>query len=194
MPMDMNKDYGMVVNVNNKQDYLTVPIVVIVNGYPTSGKDTFCEFAGKKYNITNYSTVETVKKLATDMGWNGEKTPRNRDMLSALKDFYVEWFDGTFIEMTQLINDKYRHRGDKFIFLHIREPEEIKRMVKWCADTFKVCHTVFIDREVEIEHGNHADANVVDFKYDIYVYNDSTLEEFEKKSLDIFKKMIYNDI
>jgi len=170
------------------------PIIIIINGYPESGKDTFCGFANNIYNTTEYSTVDTVKDIATEMGWNGIKTPYSRNMLSALKDFYVEWFDGTFVEMTNLIDDIYRHGNDKFIFLHTREPEEIGRVVQWCEETCKVCYTVFINRDVSTKHDNHADADVYNYKYDIYIDNYGTLEGFKKKSLDIFSKMVDNTI
>lgn len=171
-----------------------IPIVVLINGYPESGKDTFCDFAQLNYKTTNYSTVDTVKDIAAIMGWYGDKTPHNRNMLSALKDFYVKWFDGTFGEMVNLINKKYIEKEDQFIFLHTREPVEIKRVLEWCTESNVKCYSVFIKREVETVHGNHADANVSMFNYDIYIDNDGTLDEFKKKSLDIFKKMVDNKV
>lgn len=170
------------------------PIIVIVNGYPTAGKDTFCEFATLEYETTEYSTVDTVKDIAVTMGWDGRKHTESRNMLSALKDFYVEWFDGSFTEMVNLINESYDEAVDQFVFLHTREPDEIKRVLEWCAEKNKKCYSVFIDRQVETTHGNHADANVSMFRYDIYIENNGSLGEFRKKSLDIFSKMVDNKI
>jgi len=185
--MDMMWDMNMLTDVSK-------PIVVLVNGFPTSGKDTFCEFAEKKYVSENFSTVGTVKEIARMMGWDGEKTPRNRDMLSALKDFYVEWFDGTFNEITNLISS-CQNTEVQFVFIHAREPEEIGRVKNWCRENKFRCYTVFIFRiGVSKEHGNHADANVQDFSYDVYLNNCGTLEEFEEKSLAIFRRMIDNRI
>lgn len=183
--------YGCFTTIRPKKK----PIVVVVNGFPTSGKDTFCDFARLKYETTNYSTVDTVKDLATTMGWDGEKTPKNRNMLSALKDFYVEWFDGTFREIERLIDEKYLEGEDDFIFLHTREPVEIERVVNWCTENDKKCYSVFIDRpEIETVHGNHADANVTGYKYDRYIINDGTLEDFKTLALDIFKQMMDNTL
>lgn len=177
----------------------TKPIVVIVNGFPTAGKDEFCKIANKKYKTFSYSTVDTVKEIAIMLGWNGIKTPETRNMLSALKDFYVKWFDGTFREMVDLINQTYRDYDDQFLFLHTREPEEIMRVVEWCSENDKICYTVFIDRDVEESHGNHADSKVKNYIYDMYVHNDydenvpGSGVEFKQKSLDIFANMVDNN-
>lgn len=170
------------------------PIVIIINGYPTSGKDTFCDFADDDYMNIHYSTVDTVKYLASDMGWNGRKSPENRNMLSALKDFYVKWFDGTFNEMTKIIRDEIiccdKPCGN-FIFFHIREPEEITRVKQYCAESNVDCYTVFLIRD-EVEntnHGNHADNNVANMSYDVIVTNNGTLDDFKVKT-----KQVLHDI
>lgn len=169
------------------------PIIIIVNGYPRSGKDTFCDIADDQFYTVNYSTVDTVKDIARQMGWNGEKTPKNRDMLSALKDFYVDWFDGTFKEIQEIVYFSKNEGEEHFIFIHAREPEEIGRVKEWCKEISLKCYTVFIERDVETEHGNHADADVNKFSYDLYIDNNGSLELFREKVLDILDRMIDNE-
>ena len=155
-------------------------MIIIINGYPTSGKDTLCEIAEEKFNVINYSTVDTVKDIASDMGWNGEKTPENRAMLSALKDFYTNWFDGPFKEMINII--KYEHIENDwadFIFFHIREPDEILRIEEWCEENAVEYYSLFIRRKsVEGEQSNHADSEVENHIYSCYLNNNGTLDEF----------------
>lgn len=179
------------------------PTVIILNGFPQSGKDTFCEFAEEKYRTVNYSTVETTKEAARVLGWDGEKTQHNRDMLSALKDFHTEWFDGPFLEMVDLIegyceynddllkDDQYSSLFD-FVFIHSREPEEIKRVVEFCKLRDVECYTVFIMREdVDgIPHANHADANVKNMIYNVYIGNNGTLEVFKDNVLTLLDSMM----
>ncbi len=177
------------------------PIVIILNGYPLSGKDTFCEFAETEYETINYSTVDTVKDIATWMGWDGEKTPANRAMLSDLKDFFVKWFDGTFKEMTELITnecedvwkaEKEDYKVD-FIFLHIREPEEISRMYIWCTQNDVKCYRVCINRKLvveEEEYTNHADKNVNGTIYDAYLGNGGSLDEFKSLTLEFLRDIV----
>ena len=171
------------------------PKIIVINGYPQSGKDTFCEFAHERYRCVTYSTVDTVKELATDMGWDGTKTPENRAMLSALKDFTTEWFDMTYHEMIDLINYEIESNKDyetdpknttKFIFLHIREPKDIKRMAEWCAESAIECYLVCIEREEikDQEQSNHADKNIDFISYDDYISNNGTLEEFKEQTFN----------
>ena len=69
--------------------------VVIVNGFPRSGKDTFVNFCKEKLGAfgVSVSTVDFVKYLAAQSGWDGSKTPENRKFLSDLKDLLTEWND-----------------------------------------------------------------------------------------------------
>jgi hypothetical protein len=181
--------------------------VIIVNGYPQSGKDTFCEFASTKYDCITYSTIDTVKEIATMMGWDGTKTPENRAMLSALKDFTTEWFDMTFKEMTSLVGDEMalfsrasylnsRISGCvDFIFLHIREPKEISRMKDWCTERNIKCYLLCIQRREMIgEQSNHADSNVYFIQYDSYLNNNGNLDDFKITSLEYLESLKNGDI
>ena len=82
--------------------------VFIINGSGGVGKDTFIEmiptfeFIGKNENSTvwfknleirNYSSVSKVKEIAKIIGWNGEKTERDRKFLSDLKLLTTEYND-----------------------------------------------------------------------------------------------------
>ena len=41
----------------------------------------------------NFSTVDKIKEIARDFGWDGEKTPKARKFLSDLKDVFTDWND-----------------------------------------------------------------------------------------------------
>jgi hypothetical protein len=170
--------------------------VIVVNGYPRSGKDTFCKFGEEKYDCVNYSTVDTVKLLATIMGWDGTKTPENRAMLSALKDFTTEWFDMTYVEMTDLIKNAVMYEESNndhvdFIFLHIREKKEIERIRDWCVENDVDCKLVCIEKDSVVEEqSNHADANIHHIKYDTYLKNYGTLEEFKDITLNYLDSLV----
>ena len=179
--------------------------VIIVNGHPRTGKNTFCKFAEKVYNTVMYSTVDTVKELATQMGWDGIKTDKNRAMLCALKDFTTEWFDMTYKEMVYTIeyevesNKNYigdRKNTTHFIFLYIREPKEIKRMQDWCTKNNINCYSVCITRSaVEgVEFSNHSDKDINEMIYDIYIGNNKTIDDFRLKSERFFDSIISGEI
>ena len=68
--------------------------IICINGYPQSGKDTFVNFCYSFGSIIqSYSTVDFVKKIAKECGWNGVKDLKSRKFLSDLKDILTEWDD-----------------------------------------------------------------------------------------------------
>ena len=165
--------------------------IVIINGAPRSGKDTFVGFCLdelKEYGHA-FSTVDFVKDIARECGWNGEKTPKDRKFLSDLKDLLAEWNDVPYqmirreIAKIRLLAEQYNIDHDKFvIFIHCREPKEIQRFVEE-YDAI----TVLVRRfEVEnLEQSNHADSEFFNYKYDVEVMNNSTLDEL-KNTAKIF--------
>jgi len=183
------------------------PTVLIINGHPRTGKDTFCDFAIPYYNSVKYSSVDTVKEIATIMGWDKTKTPHNREMLSSLKDFTTKWFDMSFNEMIRLID--YENEFNKnplgsliiknttdFIFLMIREPKEIKKVCAWCLDKEIDCYTVCVTRTgSEItEFSNHADQHVNEMVYDVYISNNSSIEKFKSISERFFNDVLSGEM
>jgi hypothetical protein len=124
-----------------------------------------------------------VKDIAIECGWNGEKTPKDRKFLSDLKDLLAEWNDVPYqmlrreIAKVRLLAEQYNIDHDKFvIFIHCREPQEIQRFVEE-YDAI----TVLVRRfEVEnLEQSNHADSEIFNYKYDVEVMNNSTLDELK---------------
>lgn len=156
--------------------------VYIINGYPQSGKDTFCKVIGSHYKTTKFSTVDTPKQILKSLGWGGEKTSEVRSALSTLKDMYTTLFDGPFKESQKFIL-KSLNSGIDFAFVMCREPVEIHRLQKWCCDIGISCLTLFIKRECDVKLTNHADKNVEKFNYDVYLDNNGTLKEFEYRVL-----------
>ena len=165
--------------------------VVIINGAPRSGKDTFVNLCKEKLGsfCYNFSTVDFVKEIAKQCGWDGEKTPNNRKFLSDLKDLLTDWNDVPYRNMTQelakiyLMAEQYNLDHDKFVvFIHCREPEEIARFVK------DYNATSLIIRRPEVEdaiQSNHADRRVFDYDYKVTIFNDDTIDRL-KLSADFF--------
>lgn len=160
--------------------------IVVINGAPRAGKDTFVEMCkeilGEEY-VLNVSTVDFVKSIAYRCGWDGVKDGKNRKFLSDLKDLLTEWGDVPFkkvdteIELFQLDIEEYC--GEEGLersvaFIHCREPEEIQKF----KDRLHA-HTVIVRREqVENEaQTNHADLDVFNFAYDMIIENNGTLDE-----------------
>lgn len=197
--------------------------IIIINGSGGVGKDAFAkrvieetiklakrivpvenedycvnpEIFYKIDNITtnNISTIDCVKNIAKMFDWNGEKSEKDRKMLSDLKDLMTVYNDYPFKHITAQItdwlhydktrpNDMYDH---SFLFVHCREPKEIEMIKKqFPNDIF----TLLVQNpKVAKVTGNHADREVENYNYDFIVVNDSDLRALRKVAIDFYKKI-----
>lgn len=161
--------------------------VFVINGAPMSGKDTFVKMLQKEFpgQVVNHSTVDSIKELYSLTGWNGRKDAHSRKVLSDMKDYLTKKFDLPFLEVQNKIGEVLKMADetgkDMMLFLHVREPEEIARIVKAFPETV----TVQVTRQSTAmkDTSNHADANVNDYKYDLTIDNDGTIDELRQKAL-----------
>ena len=169
----------------------------IINGMPQSGKSTFaemcCDFVGP-YGL-NLSTVDLVKDLARQAGWNGQKTGEERAKLAAFKDCLTRWWDSPFQDVTtkaELFEFDLLARDaplPALVFIHCREPQEIRRFVYE-----RNARTILVRRQaVESEMTtNAADAGVFDYpNYDLTIHNDGTLEDLQAQAEAFCTKLGY---
>lgn len=171
--------------------------MVCINGMPRSGKDTFVQMVMEFLPdgmCKNISTVDFVKEIAKEAGWDGTKTPENRKFLSDLKDLLAEWADipyrkiGMAYNLFQNLLDMHNIKMPGLMFVHTREPEEIRRFKEEFGAT-----TIIIRRgSVEnIVHTNHADANVFDFEYDVEIDNNGDLFALRAAARKFVEEMGY---
>ena len=172
--------------------------IVVINGRPRSGKDTFVQFC-QIHNLwcANISTVDFVKEIAVYCGWNKEKTPKNRKFLSDLKDLLTNWDDVPYRKIEQRIA-AYKEKMEQYgidpeengiIFIHSREPEEIKR---FCDEMGAISLLIVRDEVTNNEQSNHADSEVFNYEYNYTIANNGTLEDLEKRAkefLDILSNL-----
>lgn len=154
--------------------------IIIINGTPTSGKDSFVEFAKEgDYKVYNFSTIDYIKGKALELGWDGQKDERGRRFLSDLKDALSRYDDIPFKKVVNEIKtilykyDQFEQPTDNLVFfVHSREPEDIQ---KWKELTN--AKTLFLRRPAaeDIEHNNHADKEVFDYDYDYEFSNDGDI-------------------
>lgn len=151
--------------------------IIIINGTGGSGKDTFVEFCKKYCRVMNVSSIDKIKELARSIGWSdNQKTEKDRKFLSDLKSLVAKYNDMPFISIEKSVKE-FENSNDEVLFIHIREPEEIKRAV----DTFHA-KTLLIKREgLSNITSNHADAFVDNYDYDYCILN-TTLEDLDKQA------------
>ena len=165
--------------------------VIIVNGKGRSGKDTFVALC--KCNITDicveFSIVDEVKMMASQMGWQGLKRDVDRLFLANLKDIWEDFNGGP----SDYLHDIILCTAAEYIFVHMRTPIEIDqlkgKLQQNVYQAFKVI-TILVDSNNDIIEDNyngsviinHADDMVAEYSYDIYISNTGTLDELEEKA------------
>ena len=172
--------------------------IFIVNGSPGCGKTTFEEIAAAKlhqvYRPTLIcSTIDFVKDIAKECGWDGTKTPQNRKFLSDLKDLLTEWGDVPYHKICDDLDLFYFHL-DQYdvdpscgvVFIDCREPAEIKKLCDGLG-----AKSILIDRkdvDEEAKTSNHADNEVYNYDYDIIIDNNGSLKDLENNVVEFLKK------
>lgn len=153
----------------------------IVNGFPRAGKDTFMDemvahFSVMQLKCKKHSTIDTVKRVAKELGWDGEKSPDMRAMLSELKDLYTKYFNGPLNEIKYCLKETDIDQ----LYTAMREPDEIARTVAWAKANDIRVHTILVRsaKREETVHTSHSDSNVLEYPYDLIMHNDSSIEEF----------------
>ena len=164
--------------------------VIVINGSGGVGKDTLCDMAANRYNVKNVSSITPIKELATQCGWNGEKTDKARKFLSDLKALTTEYNDFS----TKWIYDRYLEfldSDEQIMFVHIREGSEIKKFVE---ATDKKALTLLIRGgkrfENKQEYGNVSDDLVENYAYDYYFTNDNPIEQTEELFCDFLGSIL----
>lgn len=153
--------------------------LLVVNGKPGSGKDTFAELLSKYTTVYKWSVIDPVKAAAIDFGWKGGKTEEDRKFLADLKKILDDYSDFTFEEtFNKIMEFDFGMITDDVMVVDMREPNDIDRAVE-LYDAI----TVYIknDNVPEIT-SNHADAATGEdaYDYDYIINNSGTMEEFEQ--------------
>lgn len=151
--------------------------IFVINGTGGSGKDTFVELVSKYAKVYNISSVDKIKEIARYCGWNGKKEEKDRKFLSDLKLLLTNYSDLPYLDIQNKIKQFYENDAE-IMFIHIREPFEIERIVK--TNNAK---TILIKRKnLENIDSNISDSNVDNYNYDYYINNDGTLQDFDIKA------------
>ena len=151
-------------------------LIIIVNGKPRAGKDTFALLLNKFEPVYKYSIIDKVKAMALDCGWKGGKTEKDRKFLSDLKKLTTDYSDMSYNDVIDKATEFYCDEiKERILLIDMREAEDIDR-AKYDMNAI----TVFIKNDnVEAVTSNEADANVENYEYDYYIENNGTIKDFE---------------
>ena len=158
--------------------------IVVINGMPRSGKDTFIKAVSSLDTPRCYatSTIDEVKNIAYDCGWDGKKTPKARKFLSDLKSLLTIFNDYPLQSCVDYINHIlfYLDGADiptknVIFFISCREPKEIDR-IKYLFGA-----KTLVVRRPEVEQTKYltnSDNDALEYEYDYEIFNSGTIEEF----------------
>lgn len=134
------------------------------------------------------SSITPVLKIAKAGGWNGDKDDKSRKLLSDLKHLFTNYNDLSFHYLKSQ-TEEFLLSDDKMLFIHMREPEEISKYLKYAADINLYCKTLLIKRDT-MEHkiySNDADDMVDYYHYDVIYKNNLSLSIAEEDFLTFFR-------
>ena len=155
--------------------------IVVINGSGGVGKDTFVMICDKLtgFGVLSFSSVDFVKKIARECGWDGGKTEKDRKFLAGFKDLLTDYNDLPFIEVMKKSFEFAMEDSDKMLlFIHDRNVSEIKRIVEITG----AITLLITNPNVPLVKSNSADAGVFDYDYDYNVNNDGTVDDLKKKA------------
>lgn len=162
--------------------------IYILNGMGGCGKDTFAELLGEVCTVSKYSSVDRVKQIAYECGWNGGKTEKDRKFLSDLKCLLSDYNDLPYDDVTKRTLDFMCDEEANVMLIDIREPADIRR----AADAYNAKTILIKNDRVPFISTNMADANVYNYAYDFVIENNGTIEEYREKVRKFAKENIFN--
>lgn len=158
--------------------------IIIINGQGGVGKDTICDIVKKHYGTKVVSSIDRIKAIAIYGGWDGQKDLKGRKLLSDIKLAFMEYNDLPFKQIAHEIKIFKDFRKEQILFIHVREPEEIIKLIS----NYPEIKTLLITRgENPSEFGNMSDDNVLNYNYDFVFENNGKLENLERDFLEFFE-------
>lgn len=160
--------------------------VVIVNGRPGCGKTTFEEMCMDMLGLLyckSRSSIDKIKEIAKEGGWDGKKDAASRKLLSDLKRIFTEYNDLPTQDIIQFLRgweselEMYDVGGiNHVLFVDVREPENIEKLKKKLKAV-----TVLIRRpgDDDIDTSNDSDLSVFNYHYDCTIFNTGDLEHLK---------------
>ena len=159
--------------------------IIIINGRGGVGKDTMInvlqnsdQYAGR---VGNISSIDPIRKAVNNLIGNQDpiKDNKYRKLLSDVKMALTAYNDIptllVYREALKIIDNE----NIEFLFVHIREPEEIEKFINTCnllaTRDFDIITLLIKNTNKEISSqsfGNISDDSVDNYKYD-FIFNNS---------------------
>ena len=141
--------------------------VIVINGRGGVGKHSLIEFVADRYSVRNVSSITPIKGIATEVGWDGDKDEKGRQLLADLKEAFVRYNDLPFNYLLKE-HKKFIAVEQDVMFVHIREASEI---MKFRSEV--ECKTILVTRDIgRTDIVDTSEETMFDFDYD-YIFDNS---------------------
>lgn len=173
--------------------------IVCIGGKAQNGKDTTAGFLkehleslGKKVLIAHQADL--LKNMARDMfGWDGKKDEKGRHLLQYLgtdvirkrdPDFWVDHLVRSFSALDDV--------WDVVLVPDTRFPNEIEKFKEAGFETtyIRIHRPNFKSPLTEEQQKHKSEIALDDYKFDMLVYNDGTLEDLKKQTASLAEWLI----
>lgn len=143
-----------------------------------------------KYAATeNFSSIDKIKELALKIGWDGQKDDIGRWFLSELKSLLSRYNDLPYKETEKKINN-FLTSNDEILFIHIREPKEIARIIKDFG-----AESIIVIRNTTERLSNDSDRYVEEYpSYTYLLDNNKDLDKLDKVAKGFVKYLREKEI
>ncbi len=139
----------------------------------------FSNTIGKYIPTLKCSILDLPKEAAKVLGWDGDKTEKDRRFLSDIMGLSTDYNDAPFKDVLSLVTD-FKNNKDyaeyKVLIIDMRDPKDIARAVK----TFGADTILIRNPNVKKINSNHADRDVENYEYDYIIENNGTLEQLDE--------------
>lgn len=177
--------------------------VVIINGLATVGKSTFCKDCEVFCNDNTLdtvayelSTVDFVKKIAKEIGWNGVKDERGRQFLHELKMAMTRYDDIPNKKVVERMQEIIDHNPtfNHIFFINARESKDIKALRSYIQTNYMwdVKTLLLKNDNMPVKEVPELVEDIFNLDYDYTIYNTGSLNELYKKAGDFILNLIKN--
>lgn len=177
------------------------PIIFVVAGKANSGKDTTCELINNYVMLKNLKSVNLqfssyIKMYAKKIsGWNGNEDTKPRSLLQELGTEVIRnKIDNNFF-IKRIIGDitVYSYYCDVITISDARLPEELDGIKNSFKNVFKVrIERPNFENSLNSNERKHITEVGLDnySDYDFIIVNDGTIEDLNKKVINMIEEVI----
>jgi hypothetical protein len=165
--------------------------VILINGKPRTGKDTFCYLSKEIVDcpVFSLSSVNCVREIFGILDIEETKTEKQRGQMSELKAYLSKWNVPNLDIIDRICKIASQH-DDFIVFVHVREPENIinlKSVFSKYDPMLRIfeCKTLLLKRDTDgifdAKANNDSDNNVDDYDYDVVIENNGSLDDLKEQ-------------